>query len=127
MPTDSGWTPSVPEAVHVTRGNQESTAAGIYAVIVSSAVLSASHAHSAGVCLNCQRLGVRGDPQPAVGALPQQLQEVAQGERVVARIHQVGQVRHDDPIAVARERRRVARHRRACAGEPVRENHCTME
>lgn len=48
MPTDSGWTPSVPEAVHVTRGNQESTAAGIYGVIVSSAVMSASHADSAG-------------------------------------------------------------------------------
>jgi hypothetical protein len=48
MPTDSGWTPSVPEAVHVTRRNQESTAAGIYGVIVSSAVMSASHADSAG-------------------------------------------------------------------------------
>lgn len=33
---------------HVTRGNQEATAAGIYGVIVSSAVMSASHADSVG-------------------------------------------------------------------------------
>lgn len=44
MPPDSDWTPTVPKSVHVTRHNQEATASGIYGVIVSSAVMSASHA-----------------------------------------------------------------------------------
>ena len=44
MSPDSDWTPTVPRSVHVTRHNQEATASGIYGVIVSSAVMSASHA-----------------------------------------------------------------------------------
>lgn len=47
MPPDSDWTPTVPKSVHVTRHNQEATASGIYGVIVSSAVMSASHAQKA--------------------------------------------------------------------------------
>ena len=44
MSEDSDWTPTVPRSVHVTRHNQEATASGIYGVIVSSAVMSASNA-----------------------------------------------------------------------------------
>lgn len=47
MSPDSDWTPTVPKSVHVTRHNQEATASGIYGVIVSSAVMSASHAEKA--------------------------------------------------------------------------------
>ncbi len=38
---DSVW--QVPKSMHVTRDTQEGTAAGIYGVIVSAAVMSASH------------------------------------------------------------------------------------
>ncbi len=38
---DSVW--QVPKSMHVTRDTQEGTAAGIYGVIVSSAVMSAAH------------------------------------------------------------------------------------
>ena len=47
MSEDSDWTPTVPKSVHVTRHNQEATASGIYGVIVSSAVMSASNAEKA--------------------------------------------------------------------------------
>ena len=41
---DGDWSPAVPRAVHVTRDNEEATASGIYGVIVSAAVMSASQA-----------------------------------------------------------------------------------
>ncbi|GAA4406982.1 hypothetical protein GCM10023168_22530 [Fodinibacter luteus] len=47
MAPDADWSPSVPRSVHVTRDNQEATASGIYGVIVSAAVMSASHAEKA--------------------------------------------------------------------------------
>ena len=47
MTSDAGWSPSVPRGVHVTRHDREATASGIYGVIVSSAVMSASHAEKA--------------------------------------------------------------------------------
>ena len=47
MASDAGWSPTVPESVHVTREDQEGTAAAIYGVIIGAAVMSASHADSA--------------------------------------------------------------------------------
>ncbi len=47
MTSDADWSPSVPRSVHVTRDNREATASGIYGVIVSAAVMSASHAEKA--------------------------------------------------------------------------------
>ena len=47
MASDADWSPSVPRSVHVTRDNREATASGIYGVIVSAAVMSASHAEKA--------------------------------------------------------------------------------
>ncbi|HET6967758.1 MAG TPA: hypothetical protein VFI44_05750 [Ornithinibacter sp.] len=47
MTSDADWSPTVPRSVHVTRDNREATASGIYGVIVSAAVMSASHAEKA--------------------------------------------------------------------------------
>ena len=47
MAPDADWSPTVPRSVHVTRDNREATASGIYGVIVSAAVMSASHAEKA--------------------------------------------------------------------------------
>jgi drug/metabolite transporter (DMT)-like permease len=47
MASDADWSPTVPRAVHVTRESEEATASGIYGVIVSAAVMSASHAEKA--------------------------------------------------------------------------------
>ena len=44
---DDGWTGSVPGHVRMRHRDQEATASGIYGVIVSAAVMSASHAEKA--------------------------------------------------------------------------------
>ena len=47
MASDADWSPTVPRAVQVTGESEEATASGIYGVIVSAAVMSASHAEKA--------------------------------------------------------------------------------
>ena len=47
MTSEPGWSPAVPESVHVMREDQEGTASAIYGVIIGAAVMSASHAESA--------------------------------------------------------------------------------
>jgi positive regulator of sigma E activity len=44
---DDGWSSTVTGSVRMRHGDQEATASGIYGVIVSAAVLSASHAEKA--------------------------------------------------------------------------------
>jgi hypothetical protein len=47
MGSDAGWSPAVPDSVDLTREDEEATASAIYGVIISAAVMAASHADSA--------------------------------------------------------------------------------